>query len=705
MAAIRHTLQREIFAPSDEKLLSICFVSKTYKKKKTSFLCLVTTIDTPESLILYQVKKNDKNIFKKKQCWPLADIQTVDAINNDSLDMELHIDKIYKWTATTAQERRTFISNFHTYSRSVTQCPEFTNIPKEWQLDPSLFQANDSATLIPDLSTPIITSDYQPITDKEATDLETLMSGCNYAISNAELFMETLAKDLSMLDGANVQSVLASEPQVTQLMNGIEAAIVEASLVEARLTAYDEALGRIREVMARVGQKNQAIHTANNNARFLLEQLDAVITQLDISSGYQRILNEAELPGGRTELGVAGAALLKAISAPLPAGLDKLSAVTEQKRNLDRLRSKFSLLVARHLNNLFIHLGNDIGDTTTSSSDLILPTHQGVHRELEPYTELMQLLRALDNKGSVGLTKVYTGTMSKLYQRDLKQFFEEAKSRLMSRRPHSTTSKSNQQKTSEDLIGPVPIFLLSNEVWMPQDGGILLDSLLDHALSQLQPVCLAEQGFCVSFFQLDLALSPSGNRNPEETVQGDIQSNEAISPGSVTSMASKKLERQVNEEVRATMAAIFPSLEPELNNFISFLDKIDSFWCMYVLVRLSQHVMSAQDTGSFLSVTFASALVHVKRAFDKFMQTQQQSILKDTKVNRRHKCGILPYVENFGPFARTAEKIFKNSERKVDLEKWYTKLIGTMVEAITIHSGEHHKTPQEVIKMGKRIYY
>lgn len=123
-------------------------------------------------------------------------------------------------------------------------------------------------------------------------------------------------------------------------------------------------------------------------------------------------------------------------------------------------------------------------------------------------------------------------------------------------------------------------------------------------------------------------------------------------------------------------------------------------WCMYVLVRLSQHVMSAQDTGSFLSMTFASALIHVKRAFDKFMQTQLQSILCDTKVNRRHKCGILPYIENFGPFARTAEKIFRNSDRKIDLDKWYTKLVSTMFDAIVIHSREHHKTPQEVIKMG-----
>lgn len=63
-------------------------------------------------------------------------------------------------------------------------------------------------------------------------------------------------------------------------MSGIEEAINEASLVEAQLTVYDEALGRIREAMERVGQKNNAIHIANRNARLLLEQLEVVIVSI-----------------------------------------------------------------------------------------------------------------------------------------------------------------------------------------------------------------------------------------------------------------------------------------------------------------------------------------------------------------------------------------------------------------------------------------
>lgn len=70
-----------------------------------------------------------------------------------------------------------------------------------------------------------------------------------------------------------------------------------------------------------------------------------------------------------------------------------------------------------------------------------------------------------------------------------------------------------------------------------------------------------------------------------------------------------------------------------------------SSYCMHALVRLSQHVMSAQDTGSFLSMSFASALVQSKRHFDRFMLAQLRSV-EEARANRRSKCGILPFVAN-----------------------------------------------------------
>lgn len=119
---------------------------------------------------------------------------------------------------------------------------------------------------------------------------------------------------------------------------------------------------------------------------------------------------------------------------------------------------------------------------------------------------------------------------------------------------------------------------------------------------------------------------------------------------------------------------------------------------MYVLVRLTQHVMSAEDAHSFLSMTFATSLVQVKRSFDKFMEMQCQSV-RDAKITKRSKCGLLPYVENFEEFSHLAEKIFRTSKRRDMLEKWYAKVVDTIFEMIPTHALEHAKTPRQVINM------
>lgn len=95
----------------------------------------------------------------------------------------------------------------------------------------------------------------------------------------------------------------------------------------------------------------------------------------------------------------------------------------------------------------FYSQGNDISEAVAQSSvqqstpsskcsanDLKLFTHSSIQNELEPYTDLMRLLRALDYKAFIQLTKVYTKTMGTLYQRNFKVFFEEAKDCLIAKR-------------------------------------------------------------------------------------------------------------------------------------------------------------------------------------------------------------------------------------------------------------------------------
>lgn len=53
-----------------------------------------------------------------------------------------------------------------------------------------------------------------------------------------------------------------------------------------------------------------------------------------------------------------------------------------------------------------------------------------------------------------------------------------------------------------------------------------------------------------------------------------------LSAGATTigSVPQKRVDRQINEDVRRMMTALFSILEVELNSFISSFEKLDSLW-------------------------------------------------------------------------------------------------------------------------------
>jgi hypothetical protein len=64
-------------------------------------------------------------------------------------------------------------------------------------------EAEQAAQQAEDIGGMSADSDWHALSPKEETDLETIMSQCEFAISNAELFAEQLSKDLSVLDGVS----------------------------------------------------------------------------------------------------------------------------------------------------------------------------------------------------------------------------------------------------------------------------------------------------------------------------------------------------------------------------------------------------------------------------------------------------------------------------------------------------------------------
>merc|ERR1711887_481023 len=90
------------------------------------------------------------------------------------------------------------------------------------------------------------------------------------------------------------------------------------------------------------------------------------------------------------------------------------------------------------------------------------------------------------------------------------------------------------------------------------------------------------------------------------------------------------------------------------------------------LVRFLAHYESKDGYYSMLSYVRLSTAV---------MQAQMRSI-EDCKPPRKTKCGIINFVSNFLEFAQNTEMIFRGSDRRTDIEKWYLTLVTSMMDNI-----------------------
>ncbi|KAL7644538.1 UNVERIFIED_CONTAM: hypothetical protein RMT77_004074 [Armadillidium vulgare] len=719
MATIRHSLQKEVFDISEEKLIGILNVTKPgKKKKKISFLCAAINKEKPVCAFIHQIKENDKGSLKKKNTWPVFELQVVDGKdeNKETAEFDLTFDRVYKWVASSVPERNSFIQVLWKICCRYLpkQKPQFINISRELlKEDGDKIEGGDIIAPGLDQADTEDESDFCALSDKEQIDLERLILKSDSAVSDAEAFAEQLSKDLTMLDGANIHSMMASESQVKALMEMIDAALLEADKIEKRLNNYDEILLYVKDSIEKMAEKNFFIEQTNANNRQLLETVNQLITQLEFPQEYEKFLtNPAFQINNLTPVIEAAKALETVIDAQIPPHLIHLQAVKDQKKRFERLRSEFSKHLARNLNNLFIYHGNDPGESLSFHAEkLALPRHSNIHNELMPYAPLMHWMRNLDPKAFQKLRQTYSNSMSKLYERDIKIFFDEAK------QPIAGGKRLRGSGSSQDIAGMsgvagkltslshsrtgVGAALLGIE--RDQWGGELdaserqkFDQIFEQVLSELEPVCLAEQEFCISFFNLLSSSEPKGANTSTASTPGSNTSEES---GSNTPSDSSRRHplKQVSREVRLMMSELFTNLEQQLTSFVNTFYRADSYCCLYIYVRLSEHVLSAEDTGSFLSITFGSCLIQAKRNYDNFMGLQINSI-KECRVTKK-KCGIIPFVTNFELFAQTGESVFKKSERRGDLDKWYAMLVSCMIDNIPRVAVEHQRTPPEVVKM------
>lgn len=429
MTAIKHALQRDIFTPNDERLLSIVNVCKAGKKKKNCFLCATVTTEWPALVRVVKVKKSDKGDFYKTQtAWLLTDLSMVDAKDalKESPDFDLHFDKIYKWVASSPAEKNAFISCIWKLNqRYLRKKIDFANVSSQLLEESVPSGENQSVAGVEEEA-----AEYQELNAREKQDIEFMMEGCEYAISSAEAFAEKLSRELQVLDGANIQSIMASEKQVNILMNLLDEALKEVDQIEGKLSSYEEMLQSVKEQMDHISESNYLIELSKANSETLLGEIEFLVNHMDLSKGHIKALQEADLSSSRGIEACTNAAeaLLQCMNVTLQPGHAMLQAVKQQQQMFRDLREQFARRLASHLNNVFVQQGHD--QTSTLSVEMTLPNHHPFHRDLLRYAKLMEWLKTTEYNRYEGLTKNYIDYIVRLYDREIRDFFEVAKNKM-----------------------------------------------------------------------------------------------------------------------------------------------------------------------------------------------------------------------------------------------------------------------------------
>ncbi|CAM9382212.1 unnamed protein product [Bubo scandiacus] len=700
MASLWSSLEKNVFNPQKKRLLETIRVWKTGKKKKMSILCVVVDTFRPMQPFLVKVKVDRGEQYKIAYRWPLAELKLVDGktLNQASLDFDLQFDKVYKWTASSFEEKKTFIRclwklNHRFFASSIT----FVNVPScavEGRQRP---QEDRKDTVEAESQEEL--SVYQEMTPKEAADVLKLMEEYEPLVNNSVAFAEQLSNDLHVLDEANLRAIISSEKQVTQLMSSIDEALVEVARVEETLQIYDELLGSVKQQMDHIQRENSLLHCIISNKTRLMDEILFLTTHLSLSREHCDALSRADLssPSRVKACIVAAEALSACMNIQVQPGYRKLQSVAEQLIMFETLKQNFESSFISHITSIFELQGNAQVPALGQPIDkLSAPNHGLHHEELVPYTPLMAWLRNANPVLFCDLPKVYAQKLSRLYDREIKAFFEQAKTFLLGRRKGSL---------QESLEKPMVMGSRQQSRWSlpgsregqedtPDKGNVI--KMLEQVLRELQPLCTVEQQFIEKFFQLSHDAADLQVLKASATKEGESTTSPEDPP-------CTKPRSQLEEPTTRLLSEIFSCLEPELRGFLDVCNKVHPFGCLQVLVTLNDSIFemwgsSSALPSSFLNSVLGNMLLLAKSSFNKCIGTLCKEI-EETKMPSKMKGGILPSVSRFEEFVSFSEEVFRTARRRGELDKAHLRLAISVFSSINSLSSANLKVNTDMVMM------
>lgn len=400
-----------------EKITSQVLVNKTGKKEKLkSFYIIISSyLQNQSQHNVYFIQKTDKDTFKNKNKFALAELEAVDGITQDDLnnDFELQINqKIYHFHAKSWNDKKLFLVALWKCCKTLPyeKFPNFKSINKQMlaetvYLSASLkgIETNDEHTL----HNESVEHEYKYLTSVEEKDLEAVTERCVWQTENAEKFITKLTKELSGLDKANIHSIMNVEKEVDKLFKTMDEALIELENIEQKLVEYNEILESKRTSIESITQLSTVRSTGAQNKEKLLDKTSELIDVLELSLNL----------GDFSELNDAN---IHQFSNAVVAVQDQMDSLVDYD-----LADMKCVAVTLRQGNAFLKTVPDLLHNQLKAKFEMnwQGKHRARHAVLSEYSSLLLWCKVHDDKIFQAISQTYEVITAKIYDREINNFF------------------------------------------------------------------------------------------------------------------------------------------------------------------------------------------------------------------------------------------------------------------------------------------
>ncbi|KAH3758368.1 exocyst complex subunit 1 [Pelomyxa schiedti] len=340
-------------------------------------------------------------------------------------------------------------------------------------------------------------------------------------LTNLEETCFNISSDLWQLENQNVRDLMETTDSVLQVLGSITVIERKVSALLNTLADYSSQLDNMKKDMKLIESKNNRMDTITTNQKALQNELNTFLESITVEKDTRDYLeaddsNLATKPGLIPKMVECAHLLSQAMAVPqsLPRSMAAMSVVKQQKGRLTVLRDDFVARLERVVLEKISQLEKFFNEKKPSSSSIQVKTHEIVFNTLRPYTELMAWMKLADQEILECMWEEYLETISKIYQRDTKEFFSLIRDNtIRDSREHRERLEQVLFSTSSSKLKrsqlPLPAKPIENKC---PPGKFPADNAFTFALNSIMKLIKDEQDFLVSFFQLDIDAPQETNK-------------------------------------------------------------------------------------------------------------------------------------------------------------------------------------------------